>query len=78
MSMLVTAGTMILVSLVAGWEKRKHLLREEIGTWLRASQTTVRQLERDMPTHHAPQSLIVRWLPAVVAIGCFLSYVVFW
>ena len=78
-SILITGGTMLMVSLLAGWEPRGELLPAERTGWLRSSQLAIQQLDSASPTHTAPAS----WLPAVlavvaVAIGCTLSFLVFW
>jgi SSS family solute:Na+ symporter len=80
-SMLITAGVMVLVSVVVGWERPGELLHEshvEEGAWLRSSQTAARNLESTatLPArnHGTPPVLAF----AVVAAGCLLSFVVFW
>jgi len=78
-SMLITAGTMVLVSLVAGWEPRGELLHEEKTGWLRSGQLELRKLQPSTDLQATPASR----LPAVLAIiavviGCVLSFVVFW
>jgi len=78
-SILITGGTMVLVSLLAGWEPRGELLPAERTGWLRSSQLAIQQLDSVEKTHAARAS----WLPAVlaviaVAIGCTLSFFVFW
>ena len=82
-SMAVTAGVMLLISLFVGWEKRGHFLHEEKAAWLRASQSKVQQLEDSRASHQAPHGLFARGLPALlvilaVVLGCYLSFVVFW
>ena len=78
-SILITAGSMVLFSLIAGWEPRGELLREEKTGWLRSGQLALRQLEP------APDPLgtAASWLPAVMAViavvmGCALSFLIFW
>ncbi len=78
-SMLITAGTMVVVSLLAGWEPRGELMHEEKTGWLRSSQQELRRIET------APKAPANRsdWLPVVLAIvvvtlGGTLSFVVFW
>ena len=78
-SILITAGTMVLFSLFAGWEPHGELLHEEKTGWLRSSQLALRQLK---PAPDLPDAA-ASWLPAVmaviaVAIGCALSFLVFW
>ena len=78
-SILITTGTMVLVSLFFGWEPRGELLHEEKTGWLRSSQLALLQLK---PVSDAPAPSTY-WLPAVlaalvVAMGATLSFVVFW
>ncbi len=80
-SVIVTAGTMILVSLLYGWEPRGKLLHEEKSGWLRASQSKVRELGHpSLSVTHGRWSHLLPPVLAliVVAIGCVLSFVVFW
>ena len=79
-SMVVTAGTMLLVSAFLGWETGDgglHQEHREEGAWLRSSQLAVRELEVDQ-THAREGRLPVVLALGVVAIGCLLSFVVFW
>ena len=78
-SILITGGTMLLVSLLIGWEPRGELLPAEREGWLRSSQLAIQQLESEPQT----RSAFVSRLPAVlaviaIAIGCTLSFLVFW
>jgi SSS family solute:Na+ symporter len=78
-SILITSGTMVLVSLLLGWEPDGELLHAERKGWLRSSQLAIQQIESAPQTHTALES----WLPFVlavitVAIGCTLSFLVFW
>ena len=78
-SILITAGSMVLFSLFAGWEPRGELLHEEKTAWLRSGQLALRQLKLVSD----PQATAVSWLPAAtaviaVAIGCALSFLTFW
>ena len=82
-AMLVTAGTMVIVSLVRGWEPRGASLEdrhEERGEWLRSSQLAVRSLESgETGAPRGPASILPAVLALlVVALGCYLSFVVFW
>ena len=80
-SMLITAGTAVLVSLIAGWEAPAGILHEEEGTWLRSSQLEVRQLDQgSVGGRQAEWSALTPVLLTilVVSAGCFLSFVVFW
>ena len=81
-SMLVTAATMVLVSQVAGWESGRAsdlTSRQEESAWLRSSQLKIRQIQEKI-SRRAPQG---QRLPALLstlalAIGCVLTFVVFW
>ena len=81
-SMLVTAATMVLVSQVAGWESGRAsdlTSRQEESAWLRSSQLKIRQIQSEI-TRRAPQD---QRLPALLstlalAVGCLLTFVVFW
>ena len=78
-SILITAGTMVLVSLFIGWEPHGELLHAEREGWLLSSQLAIQQLESAPQTHNA----LVSRLPAVLAIiafaiGCTLSFLIFW
>ena len=80
-SMAITASTMILFSLLAGWKPaRQKADRAETqpSSWLRNSQLAIRQLEPEAAGYWRPA-----WLPgmlgwAVIVLGCYLSFVVFW
>lgn len=79
-SMLVTAGEIVLFVLVIGWERPGELLHEdyaEEGDWLRSSQTAARSLDA---TAAEPRNLLMPSILAitVTAAGCLLSFVVFW
>ncbi len=78
-SILITAGTMVVVSLFAGWEPRGALLHEEKTGWLRSSQQELRRIET---TPEGPTRLASS-LPAILAVlavatGGMLSFFVFW
>jgi len=78
-SILITAGTMVIVSLLMGWEPHGELLHEEKTGWLRSSQLTIRNLQ---PVTQA-QTHSIDLLPALLAviavvIGCTLSFWIFW
>ena len=75
-SMGLTAGTMVLMSLFTGWEpKSGELIREEKSEWLRYSQLTVREISAsNTAVFRVPAALVV----AVVAIGGVLCFVVWW
>ena len=77
LSVALTAGTMVVMSLFLGWEPRKAPLHEEAGGWLRSSQLQVSQIK---PASAAPGSKLwpVVLAVAVIAIGVVLTFVVFW
>jgi len=80
-SMLVTAGTAVLISLFVGWEDLSAILHEEEGEWLRSSQQAVRQLEdTSMGQEQGARSARIPLFLSlgIVAVGCFLAFVVFW
>ena len=81
-SMLVTAGTMVVVSLVVGWDRGSAFDltgRQEKSAWLRSSQLKIRQIQDQIAKRadHDPR------LPALLSllaltVGCVLTFVVFW
>jgi SSS family solute:Na+ symporter len=77
LSMAITAGTMVVFSMVAGWQPSGDLLHVEEGGWLRASQQQVQAIET---TQMRPRSDAIPILLslAVIGIGLVLSFVVFW
>ena len=78
-SILITAGTMVLYSLFAGWEARGELSHEEKTGWLRSSQLALRQLESAPERQAMPSSALPAVLAVIaVVIGCVLSFLVFW
>ncbi|MEO1983476.1 MAG: hypothetical protein ABGZ24_23440, partial [Fuerstiella sp.] len=77
-SILVTAGTMVAVSLFIGWLPKGDLSHVEQPGWLRTSQLAIQQLDASVDQEPA-----ARWPPLLLAsgafvIGCWLSFVVFW
>jgi len=92
-SMLITAASMVLASLVFGWEKKGELRAVEVDGWLGRSQAEARALQ-DLEVGQAgdggigkteivPSATSTSLLPAVLAalvlaLGCILSFVVFW
>ena len=77
-SMLITAVTMGVVSLIIGWEPKGELSYVEQPGWLRTSQLAIQQIE----VHHGQKSATCH-LPLLLACavfftGCWLSFVVFW
>ena len=80
-SMLITAGVMVLVSVVVGWEQSGELLHDshvEEGAWLRSSQTAARDLVAtvDDAERNFTTPTVLAYL--VVAAGCLLSFLFFW
>ncbi len=77
-SMLITAASMVAVSLVLGWEKKGELRTVEEDGWLGRSQAQARQL-LDSQAEDASGSLLPAVLALLVlALGCILSFVIFW
>ena len=77
-SMVLTALTMVLVSLYAGWVPRDFSLEhQEQSPWLRSSQLAVRQLQQ-AETGESAQSLPAYLAVGTFAVGCVLTFVVFW
>ena len=82
-SMLITAGSMVLVSVVRGWQPRGVAFaeshQERIG-WLRSSQQAVRELvQQEEVAHRGSDGLLPAVLALVVIVlGSVLSFVVFW
>ena len=76
-SILITTGTMVVVSLIFGWEAKGELSHVEQPGWLRTSQLAIQNLE---PSDRPPASIRLPLVLAVAAfaIGCWLSFVVFW
>ena len=76
-SMAITAGVMILASLVFGWEPPGKLQSHDASGWLRASRDAIRQL-----TPSAAETRSPLWPAllgaAIVLAGLILSFVVFW
>ena len=77
-SVLVTAGTMVVVSMFIGWAPKGDLSHVEQPGWLRTSQLAIQQLKTSddlMSGGHGPPLLLGC---AALAFGCWLSFVVFW
>lgn len=83
-SMVITAGSMVFVSLLAGWESRAMQQGEEhreSSLWLRESQQQIQDLhklrgdgESIDQSDHVPKILAV----TMFLIGCILTFFVFW
>jgi solute:Na+ symporter, SSS family len=76
-SLLITAGAMLLVSLVLGFEPRGGLLRQEASGWLNESQRQAENSDQavDQPRGNALPAIFGL---AVVALGLVLSFLIFW
>lgn len=81
-SMLVTAGTMVVVSLIAGWDSGSAFDltgRQEKSAWLRSSQLKIRQIQDEVARRaHRDQRLPALLSLLALAVGCILTFVVFW
>jgi len=86
LAMLITAASMLLVSLVRGFEPRGAALGsgyEEQGAWLRSSRRAVQDLKREEAAAPAASPGARRPTPAVLvclvlALGCYLCFIQFW
>ncbi len=79
-SMILTAGTMLLVSLLFGWETKHQFFHQEQDAWLRRSQEEAQQLQNVQGQGAGDRSTR---LPAILAVlvlasGCVLSFWIFW
>ena len=80
--MVVTAGTMVLTSLITGWESKNSLSLSSSsreGIWLQSSLKEIQELQKN-PTEASRQHSI---LPVVLSMflivtGFWLTFVVFW
>ncbi|MEE2658850.1 MAG: hypothetical protein VX733_10125 [Candidatus Latescibacterota bacterium] len=82
-SMVVTAVTMILVSVFAGWEGAAVRLGEEHredSPWLRDSLHAVQELDRshEEDSSHRSDSLPLLLAVTVFGLGCVFAFAVFW
>ena len=69
---------MVAVSLAFGWEKKGELRTVEEEGWLGRSRAEARQL-LDSQAEEASGSLLPAILALLVlALGCLLSFVIFW
>lgn len=76
-SLLITAGTMVLVSLIVGFEPRGVLLKPEAAGWLSESQRQAKL--PDQPIAAARGNVLPALLGlGVVGLGLMLSFVLFW
>jgi SSS family solute:Na+ symporter len=77
-SIVITAGAMVLVSLFAGWEPKGPLSYVEQPGWLRTSKLAIQQVKARDDQQSAADRLPLVLATAAVAVGCWLSFVVFW
>jgi SSS family solute:Na+ symporter len=77
-SILVTAGTMVVMSLFIGWAPKGDVSHVEQPGWLRTSQLSIQQLEAPDAQKSATHGLPLLLALAAFIIGCWLSFVVFW
>ena len=78
-SMLITAVSMVVASLAFGWEKKGELRTVEVDGWLGRSQKEARQSLASHQAEKTSASLLPAVLAALVlALGCILSFVIFW
>ena len=78
-SMLITAASMVAVSLVLGWEKKGELRTVEVDGWLGRSQEQARHELSASQSGEASSSRLPAVLALLVlALGCILSFVIFW
>ena len=75
-SLLLTAGTMLVVSLVLGWQSSGELLHQESTPWLRESQQQLNEKTDNQQESRSRVPIICGLL--VWGIGAVLSFVVFW
>ena len=74
-SMLLTAGTMVVVSLFCGWERVGQLRATDKTGWLAESRQQVQELSTEgSSSSHTP----LVWGMLVAIIGIVLSFFVFW
>ena len=77
-SMLITAATMVAVSLALGWETKGELRTAEEEGWLGRSQAEARQLLDSRAGEASGSRLPAVLALLVLALGCILSFVIFW
>ncbi len=76
-SLLLTASTMVLVSLILGFEPRGALLKPEASGWLSESQRQAELPDQAIPGHRG-NALPALLGVGVVVLGLALSFVIFW
>jgi Na+/proline symporter len=76
-SLAITAGTMLAVSLVLGWEPPGTLVQPEGGGWLKRSGVAVQHLDASLEPARSDRLPIALGL-SVLALGAGLSFLVFW
>ena len=77
-SMLITAASMVAVSLALGWEKKGELRTVEEDGWLGRSQAEARQMLDSQAAEASGSRLPAVLALLVLALGCILSFVIFW
>jgi hypothetical protein len=75
-SMLLTSGTMVGVSMVLGWEESFELRAMDETGWLSESRIQVQELLTDQKEQGRALPLVLGAI--VVTIGIVLSFIVFW
>jgi SSS family solute:Na+ symporter len=76
-AILITAGAMVVTSMLLGWQPRGELSHEERAGWLRESRLIIRELDRARG-ERSPPALPLVLGALVAACGLVLSFVVFW
>jgi Na+/proline symporter len=76
-SVLITAGTMVCVSAIGGWQRHSGQLRFDESGWLRQSQNVAAHIESPVDRERSNAIPLVLGL-AVIGLGLVLSFVVFW
>ncbi len=77
-SVAITAGTMLLVSVALGWTPRGGRLRLEESGWLRQSQISAAPVGNSLPEDTRSNAIPVVFGLAVITFGIALSFVIFW
>jgi hypothetical protein len=76
-SLAITAGTMVIVSLVLGFEPRGSLLHKEAAGWLQASETPAKTSDAAIANQRS--NLVPSLLGLIViGLGLTLSFAIFW
>ena len=76
-SIAITAGIMLLVSLVCGWSDPEDLKTEDSEGWLGKSSVAVHQIDENrIETRSSVLPLILGLV--MIGIGMLLSFIIFW